>query len=228
MKTFQILGDGVATGQTKNGGINLGTGIENLGWKLTDLFNVENGLQKNCNCAVVGCPGKCGVPIGHLLLQCDDNRLRRGGTEGELYKQGGGDGVRKISANEGSGWMLGKGFEGVAFDQLKTGFILKLFSQPLDESLVDFKRLDGVANCEKSTGQGSEPGADFLNRLGFGFRQGMGDDGGQGRFRQEILSQLTEGTKSTGGQDFTDLGCVQSYNTAFFSLKQNANGVPFS
>jgi hypothetical protein len=128
MKTFQILGNGLATGQTKNGGINLGTGIENLGWKLTDLFNVENGLQKNCDCAVVGCPGKCGVPIGHLLLQCDDNRLRRGGTEGELYKQGGGDGVRKISANEGSGWMLGKGFEGVAFDQLKTGFLLKFFA----------------------------------------------------------------------------------------------------
>jgi len=56
----------------------------------------------------------------------------------------------------------------------------------------------------------------------------MGDDGGQGRFRQEILSQLTEGTKATGGQDFTDLGRVQSCNTAFFSLKQNANGVPFS
>jgi len=128
MKTFQVIGDGVATGQTKNGGINLGTGIENLGWKLTDLFDVENGLQKNCDRAVVGRPGKCGVAIGHLLLQRDNNRLGRGGTEGELHKQGGGDGVRKISANKGSGWMLGKGFEGVAFDELKTGFILKLFA----------------------------------------------------------------------------------------------------
>ena len=188
MKTFQILGNGLATGQTENGGLDLGTGIENLGWKLTDLFDGKNSLQKNCDRSVVGGPGKGGVPIGHLLLQCDDNRLRRGGTEGELHKQGGGDGVRKISANEGSGWMLGKGFEGVAFDQLKTGFTLKLFAQPLDEAMVDFKRLDGVAIGQKSTGQGSEPGADFLNRLGFGFRQGMGDDGGQGRFRQEILS----------------------------------------
>jgi hypothetical protein len=58
----------------------------------------------------------------------------------------------------------------------------------LDESLVDFKRLDGVANGQKSAGQGSQSGSDFLDRLGFGFRQGMGDDGGQGRFRQEILS----------------------------------------
>jgi len=61
----------------------------------------------------------------------------------------------------------------------------------LDESLVDFKRLDGVANGQKSAGQGSQSGSDFLDRLGFRFWQGMGDDGGQGRFRQEILSQLT-------------------------------------
>jgi len=178
-------------GQTENGGIDLGTGIENLGWKLTDLFDGKNILQKNCDRSIVGGPGKGGVPIGHLLLQSDDNGLRRGGAEGELHKQGGGDGVRKISANEGSGWMLGKGFEGVAFDQLKTGFILKFFAQPLDESLVDFKRLDGVANGQKSTGQGSQSGSDFLDRLGFRFWQGMGDDGGKSRFRQEILSQLT-------------------------------------
>lgn len=98
----------------------------------------------------------------------------------------------------------------------------------MDETLVDFERFDGVANGQKSTGEGSQSGADFLDRLGFGFRQGMGNDGGESRFRQEILSQLTEGTKAAGSQDFTDLGRVQICNTTFFSLKQNANGAPFS
>ena len=94
--------------------------------------------------------------------------------------------------------------------------------------MVDFKRLDGVTHCQKGTGQGSQSGSDFLDRFGFGFGQGMGDDGGQSRFREEILSQLTEGTKTMGGQNLTDLGRVQIFNAAFFSLKQNANGVPFS
>jgi hypothetical protein len=47
-----------------------------------------------------------------------------------------------------------------------------------------------VANGQKSAGQGSQSGSDFLDRLGFRFWQGMGDDGGQSRFREEILSQL--------------------------------------
>jgi hypothetical protein len=47
MKTFQILWDGIATGESKNGGVDLWAGVKDLGGKLADLFNIEDGLKKN-------------------------------------------------------------------------------------------------------------------------------------------------------------------------------------
>ena len=77
--------------------------------------------------------------------------------------------------------------------------------------MINFEGLDGVADCQESACEGAETGTDFLNRLIGGFRQGMGNDGGQSGFGQKVLPELSKGAKAVGGQDFFDPGGVQSW-----------------
>jgi len=108
MKTFQIRRNRIATGESKNGGVDLRTGIKDLGGKLADLFNIEDGLKKDRDGTVFRSSGECGVAVGDLFLKGDDNNSRGWGSKGKLYEEGGGDGVGKISAHVGSGGVLRK------------------------------------------------------------------------------------------------------------------------
>jgi hypothetical protein len=110
MKTFQIRRNRIATGESKNGGVDLRTGVKDLGGKLADLFNIEDGLKKDRDGTVFGSSGECGVAVGDLFLKGDDNDSRGWGSKGKLHEEGGGDGVGKISTHVGSGGVLRKGF----------------------------------------------------------------------------------------------------------------------
>jgi len=137
--------------------------------------------------------------------------LRGWSAEGELNEEWGGNGVREISADEGAGWMLGEGLEGISFDELEARFVLKGLAKPGDQTLVDFESFDGMACGEEGAGEGAETWADFLDGFGFGWGEGGGDDSGEGGFDEKVLAELTQGAQAVGGQDFADLGRIQSW-----------------
>ena len=107
--------------------------------------------------------------------------------------------------------MLGKGFEGIPFDQVKARLIFEFNPKPANQPLVDFKGLDGMADGQQGPGEGAQARANFLHRFMAGFWQGMGHHGGQGGFGQKVLPELTEGAKAVGGQNLLDSGRVQSW-----------------
>ena len=196
--------------ETKNGRVNLGPRVKNFRGQMTNLLDRKNGLKQNGNSSVRARPRESTVPICHLLLQSNNHRLRRGRSQGELNQKGCGDGVRKVTADQSAGGSGGEGFEGISLNQTKTWFVLKFFSEPSDEALVDLKSLDGVSQGKESSGEGAEARPDLLDGLGFGFWKGMGDDGGEGGFGQKVLAKLPQGAEAAGGQNFADLRCVQS------------------
>jgi hypothetical protein len=105
------VGKGCRTAsEAKNGRVDLGTGIKNFGRQMTNFFDIEDGLKKDGDGTVLGSARDCRVTIGDLLLESDNNHLRRRRAESELHKERGRDGVGKISTDVGSGGMLGKGF----------------------------------------------------------------------------------------------------------------------
>jgi hypothetical protein len=81
-------------------------------------------------------------------LQSDNNYLRGRRAESELDEERGRYGVGKISADVGSGGVLRKCFEGISLNQLKAGFVSKLFTKPRDKTVIDFECFDRVSNGE--------------------------------------------------------------------------------
>jgi hypothetical protein len=65
-----------------------------------------------------------------------------------LDEEGGGDGVGEISADVGSGGVLRKCFEGISHNQLKAGFVSKLFTKPRDKTVIYFECFHRVSNGE--------------------------------------------------------------------------------
>jgi hypothetical protein len=65
-----------------------------------------------------------------------------------LDEEWGRDGVGEISTDVSSGWMLGEGFQGISLNQLKAGFVSKLFTKPRDKTVIDFECFDRVSNGE--------------------------------------------------------------------------------
>ena len=68
-----------------------------------------------------------------------------------------------------------------------------------------------MAGGAQGAGEGAEARPDFLNRFRASRADGVGDLGGEGGFREKILSELAEGAQAAGGQDFLDPGGVQSW-----------------
>ncbi len=63
---------------------------------------------------------------------------------------------------------------------------------------------EGACEC-------AETRANFLNGFGIGWGEGGGDDGGESGLDEKVLAELTQGAQAVGGQDFADLGGVQSW-----------------
>ena len=101
--------------------------------------------------------------------------------------------------------------EGISVDELEAGFVLEGLAKPGDETLVDFESFDGVACGEERAGECAEARANFLNGFGIGWGKGGGDDGGESGLDEKVLAELTQGAQAVGGQDFADLGKVQSW-----------------
>jgi hypothetical protein len=137
-----------ATREAKNGRVHLGARIKNFGRKIANLFDIKNRLEQDRNSSVFGCAGECRVTIGNLLLQSDHNHLGGRRAESELDEERGRNGVGKISADVGSGGVLRKCFEGISLNQLKAGFVSKLFTKPRDKTVIDFECFDRVSNGE--------------------------------------------------------------------------------
>ena len=68
-----------------------------------------------------------------------------------------------------------------------------------------------MACGEEGAGECAEAGADFLNGFEIGWGEGGGDDGGESGLDEKVLAELTQGAQAVGGQDFADLGEVQSW-----------------
>ena len=85
----------------------MGARIKDFGGEGTNSFEKENSLEENGNGAVFGGAGERDKAIGDFFLESDDDRFWGWSTEGELDEKWGGDGVGEISADEGTGWMLG-------------------------------------------------------------------------------------------------------------------------
>ena len=211
IKVSEIMRDGGTRGKAQDGGLDLGARIKDFGGKGTNFFEKKNSLEENGDGAVLGGAGEGDKAVGDFFLESDDDRFRGWSTEGELDEEWGGDGVGKISADEGAGWMLGEGLKSIAFDELEAGFVLEGLAKPGDETLVDFERFDGVACGEEGAGEGAEAWADFLDGFGFGWGESGGDDGGEGGFDEKVLAELAQGAQAVGGQDFADLGRIQSW-----------------
>jgi hypothetical protein len=107
IKVNKIMRDGGTSGESQNGGFDLGPRIENLWGKSTNLFEKKNGLEENGDGAVLGGAGERDKAIGDFFLESDDDCFWGWSTEGKLDEEWGGDGVGEISADEGAGWMLG-------------------------------------------------------------------------------------------------------------------------
>lgn len=107
IKVSEIMRDGGTRGETQYGRFDLGPRIENLRGQSANLFEKENGLEKNGDGAVLGGAGERNKAIGDFFLESDDDRFWGWSAEGELDEEWGGDGVGEISADEGAGWMLG-------------------------------------------------------------------------------------------------------------------------
>ena len=107
IKVNEITRDGGTRGKSQDGGFDLGPRIENLRGKSANLFEKKNGLEKNGDGAVLRGAGERDKAIGDFFLESDDDRFWGWSTEGESDEKWGGDGVGEISADEGTGWMLG-------------------------------------------------------------------------------------------------------------------------
>jgi hypothetical protein len=107
IKVNEIMRDGGTRGESQDGGFDLGPRIENLRGKSANLFEKKNGLEENGDGAVLGGAGERDKAIGDFFLDSDDDCFWGWSAEGELDEEWGGDGVGKISADEGAGWMLG-------------------------------------------------------------------------------------------------------------------------
>jgi len=107
IKVNEIMRDRGTRGETEDGGLYLWARIKDFRGKSANLFENENALEENADGAVLGGAGEGDKAVGDFFLESDDDRLGGWSTEGELNEEWGGDGVREISADEGTGWMLG-------------------------------------------------------------------------------------------------------------------------
>jgi hypothetical protein len=137
-----------ATREAKNGRVHLGARIKNFGRQIANFFDIKNRLEQDRNSSVFGCARECRVTIGNLLLQSDHNHLGGRRAESELDEERGRNGVGEISADVGSGGVLRKCFEGISLNQLKAGFVSKLFTKPRDKTVIDFECFHRVSNGE--------------------------------------------------------------------------------
>ena len=103
IKVNEIMRDGGTRGKAQDGGLDLGARIKDFGGKGTNFFEKENSLEENGDGAVLGGAGEGDKAVGDFFLESDDDRFRGWSTEGELDEEWGGDGVGKISADEGAG-----------------------------------------------------------------------------------------------------------------------------
>lgn len=132
IKVDEIMRDGGTRGEPKDGGLDLWAGIKDFRGKSANLFEKENGLEENSYGAVLGGAGEGDKAVGDFFLESDDDGFWGWSAEGELNEKWSGDGVGEISANEGAGWMLGEGLQGISFDELEAGFVLEGLAKPGD------------------------------------------------------------------------------------------------
>jgi hypothetical protein len=107
IKVNEIMRDGGTRGESQDGGFDLGPRIKDFRGKSANLFEKENALEENGDGAVLRGAGEGDKAVGDFFLESDDDRLGGWSTQGELNEKWGGDGVGEVSADEGTGWMLG-------------------------------------------------------------------------------------------------------------------------
>ena len=107
IKVNEIMRDRGTRGETEDGGLYLWARIKDFRGKSANLFENEKALEENGDGAVLGGAGEGDKAVGDFFLESDDDRLGGWSTQGELNEKWGGDGVGEISADEGTGWMLG-------------------------------------------------------------------------------------------------------------------------
>jgi len=107
IKVNEIMRDGGTRSEPEDGGLDLWARIKDFRGKSANLFEEKNALEENGDGTVLGGAGEGDKAVGDFFLESDDDRLGGWITESELNEKWGGDGVGEVSADEGTGWMLG-------------------------------------------------------------------------------------------------------------------------